>query len=88
MNRASVCGLLFFIGFSCATAQSPVDREYSVDELKSKMERGEITSHALVQSYLDRIAAITSRYGLTTRVTGPGRVTSRPDGLRCGSDLA
>src|SRR5687767_8191181 len=32
--------------------------EVGIDELQARMGRGELTSHALTQAYLDRIAAI------------------------------
>ena len=32
--------------------------EVGIDELQARMGRGEVTSHALTQAYLDRIAAI------------------------------
>ena len=58
MNRFVLAGVFVFAGVSCVSAQPPIDREYSIDELRAKMQRGELTSHTLVQSYLDRIAAI------------------------------
>lgn len=50
--------LLGLLAASSAFAQSSGDGEFSVAQLSSKMERGELTSHALVQRYLDRIAKI------------------------------
>lgn len=40
-----------------AAAQS-LDRELSISDVTSQMKHGELTSHALVQQYLDRIAKI------------------------------
>jgi amidase len=41
-----------------ATAQSTATNEFSIKELAAQMDRGETTSHAIVQRYLDRITAI------------------------------
>jgi amidase len=52
-------GLLGLLAATPAFAQSSgSDEEFSVAQLAAKMERGELTSHALVQRYLDRIAKI------------------------------
>ena len=42
---------------SCVFAQT-ADRELSIAEVAAQMKHGELTSHALVQQYLDRIAKI------------------------------
>ena len=42
---------------SLASAQS-ADRELSITDIAAQMKHGELTSHALVQQYLDRIAKI------------------------------
>jgi amidase len=53
---------LILFGLLAATSafaqSSGADEEFSVAQLAAKMEHGELTSHALVQRYLDRIAKI------------------------------
>ncbi|HEX3896531.1 MAG TPA: amidase, partial [Rudaea sp.] len=51
--------LLGLVAATSAFAQSSItDEEFSVAQLAAKMEHGELSSHALVQRYLDRIAKI------------------------------
>ncbi len=52
---AAISALIFSTGISFAQS---TDREWSVTEISAQMKRGELTSHALVQQYLDRIARI------------------------------
>jgi amidase len=55
MRIAAVVALSAFVSF--ASAQS-ADRELSITDIAAQMKHGELTSHALVQQYLDRIAKI------------------------------
>jgi amidase len=56
-----LCGVFLTAACACAIAtaqQPPFDvMEKSIAELVSAMDAGQVTSHALVQTYLDRIAA-------------------------------
>jgi amidase len=42
----------------CAASAQSADRELSITEIAAQMKHGDLTSHALVQQYLDRIAKI------------------------------
>src|SRR5262249_25998235 len=52
-----VAVVALFVSASFASAQS-ADRELSIAEIAAQMKHGDLTSHALVQQYLDRIAKI------------------------------
>ncbi|HEX4480815.1 MAG TPA: amidase [Rudaea sp.] len=57
MIRHLMFGLIALGAMPFAGAQSS-DREMTISDVASQMKRGELTSHALVQQYLDRIAKI------------------------------
>lgn len=60
MNSAarSVIGLIAYLACVSLVSAQSAERELSITDIAAKMKSGEVTSHALVQQYLDRIAKI------------------------------
>jgi amidase len=58
MTARIVAGFVLAISTSFVVAQSTTERELSITEISTQMQRGELTSHALVQRYLNRTARI------------------------------
>ena len=53
-----IVAIVALSALACVASAQSVDRELSITDVAAQMKHGELTSHALVQRYLDRIAKI------------------------------
>jgi amidase len=53
-----IVAIVALSALACVASAQSVDRELSITEIATQMKHGDLTSHALVQQYLDRIAKI------------------------------